>query len=84
MIAIFRAFFGAARAELLHLYRSPLFVVLAIVQAMTLIFLVSLFGITGAMAPTAMIDDDRRPLRAAIHPQSADGAPLFRLALRHG
>ncbi len=58
MSASFRTIFCAARAELLHMYHAPLFVALAIIQAVTLIFLVSLFGITGAMAPTAVIDDD--------------------------
>lgn len=75
MSAFFRTIFVAARVELLHLYHSPLFVALAIIQAVTLIFLVSLFGITGAMAPTAVINNDRGPyaeqfirnLRAAHH-----------------
>ena len=68
MNAIFRIIFNAAWGEWLHLYRSPLFVALAIIQAVTLIFLVSLFGITGALAPTAVIDDDGGPYaRQFIH-----------------
>ena len=61
MTTMFRILYSAARAELLHLSHSPLFVVLAVVQAVTLIFLVSLFGITGAMAPTALIDEEGGP-----------------------
>ncbi|HEY3416886.1 MAG TPA: ABC transporter permease, partial [Armatimonadota bacterium] len=75
MSVLLRALFGAARAEFILLSRSPLFVALAITQAVTLIFLVSLFGITGAMAPTALVDYDHgssaqqfiRNLEAAHH-----------------
>jgi ABC-type multidrug transport system permease subunit len=50
---------AACLAELIQLRRSPLLIILTSVQALTFIFLVSLFGMTGAMAPTAIIDDDR-------------------------
>ena len=49
---------AACRIELLQLKRSPLLVSLTIIQAVTFLFLVSLFGMTGAMAPTAVIDRD--------------------------
>lgn len=49
---------AACQAEFIRLERSPLLVALTIVQALTFLFLVSLFGMTGAMAPTAVIDHD--------------------------
>ena len=61
MRGIARILFAAVRVELLYLRHSPLFVALAIIQAVTLIFLVSLFGITGSQAPTAVIDHDGGP-----------------------
>jgi ABC-2 type transport system permease protein len=54
-----RAFIGAAQAEWRHLRRSPLLLALTLVQSVTFLVLVSLFGITGARAPTAVIDYDR-------------------------
>ena len=53
-----RAFLGAFRAECLQLQRSPLLIVLTIIQAVTFIFLVDFFGMTGAFAPTALVDYD--------------------------
>ena len=52
------AFIGAFRAGLLQLKRSPFLVTLTVVQAITFIFLVHFFGMTGAFAPTALIDND--------------------------
>ena len=49
----------AFKLEMVHLSRSPLLVSLTLVQAITFLFLVSLFGMTGANAPTAIIDNDR-------------------------
>jgi ABC-2 type transport system permease protein len=59
MNASLNAFFGACRAELIQLSRSPLLIVLTVIQAITFIFLVNFFGTTGAFAPTALIDNDR-------------------------
>lgn len=53
-----RAFWGAARAEAVQLARSKFLVALAVAQAVTFLVLVSLFGITGARAPTAFVDQD--------------------------
>jgi ABC-2 type transport system permease protein len=50
------------RAEVAHLRRSLLFLVLALVQGMTFLVLVSLFALTGSRAPTALIDSDHTPL----------------------
>jgi len=55
---ILTALLGAYRAEMIQLIRSPLLVTLAIVQAITFLLLVSLFGLTGSMAPTALINND--------------------------
>ena len=43
---------------MIQMIRSPLLVGLALVQAITFLFLVSLFGLTGSMAPTALINND--------------------------
>jgi ABC-2 type transport system permease protein len=53
------ACFGAFRCELLQLRRSPLVIALTAIQAITFIFLVNFFGMTGAFAPTALIDNDK-------------------------
>lgn len=49
---------GAYRAELIQLIRSPLLVILVLIQAVTFLLLVSLFGLTGSKAPTALINND--------------------------
>ena len=57
-----RALRAAARAELQQFSRSRVLVGLVFVEAITFLVLVSLFGLTGAYAPTALIDNDRGPL----------------------
>src|SRR5215468_11262581 len=57
-----RALRAAARAELQQFGRSRVLVGLVFVEAITFLVLVSLFGLTGAYAPTALIDNDRGPL----------------------
>lgn len=52
---------GIARLELLRLSRSRTVVLLTIFEAVTFLVLVSLFGITGSRAPTALVDDDGGP-----------------------
>lgn len=49
----------AFQTECVQLQRSPLLVILTAVQAITFIFLVNFFGMTGAFAPTAIIDNDK-------------------------
>src|ERR1700733_6347335 len=61
MKRILTALFGTYRAEMTQMARSPLLVGLAIVQAVTFLLLVSLFGLTGSMAPTALINNDNGP-----------------------
>ena len=46
------------RAELAQLRRSRLLVVLTLVQAVTFLLMVSVFGLTGSRAPTALVDQD--------------------------
>jgi ABC-2 type transport system permease protein len=70
---VLRVLWQAARAEWRFLRHSPLFVALAVTQAVTLILLVSLFGISGAMAPTALINNDGGPY-ADLFIQKLDAA----------
>jgi ABC-2 type transport system permease protein len=67
------AVIGALRVESLQLLRSPLLIILTVIQAITFLFLVSIFGLTGAMAPTAIIDEDGSPV-AKMFIESLDSA----------
>jgi len=58
MRAALAAVWAGAQAEALHLRRARLLVALAVVQAVTFLLLVSLFGLTGSRAPTALVDED--------------------------
>jgi hypothetical protein len=49
----------SAKLELLRLFHSPILVILTITQAITFMLLVNFFGMTGAFAPTAVIDLDK-------------------------
>jgi ABC-2 type transport system permease protein len=55
------ALVGAFRAEALTLSRARLFVALTVIQAVTFLFLVTLFGLTGSRAPTALVLHDHGP-----------------------
>jgi len=57
-----RALRAAARAEFQQFNRSRVLVGLVFVEAITFLVLVSLFGLTGARAPTALVDLDRGPM----------------------
>ena len=57
-----RALLGGAKAELCRLRRSRLLVGLVLVQAVTFILLVTLFGLTGAFAPTLVVNNDNGPM----------------------
>jgi ABC-2 type transport system permease protein len=71
-----------ARFELQQFNRSRVTVLLAVFEAITFLVLVSLFGLTGSKAPTALVDLDHGPLarsftehlRAAHH--SFDVRPM--------
>ena len=61
MSAHVRVVAASARLELLRLARSRLVVALTVFEAVTFLILVSLFGITGSRAPTALADEDGGP-----------------------
>lgn len=58
MKKIVTALFGAYRAEMIQMTSSSLLIILTVVQAVTFLLLVSLFGLTGSRAPTALINND--------------------------
>lgn len=60
------AVLSGAHAEALSLRRSPLLVILVVVQAITFLLLVSLFGLTGSRAPTGLVDLDATPVSAHL------------------
>src|SRR6266498_756094 len=87
MAEALRAVRAAARLELEQLGRSRVLVTLVVLEAITFLVLVSLFGLTGSRAPTALIDRDDGPLARsfvdhldaahhsfALRPMSADRA----------
>jgi ABC-2 type transport system permease protein len=59
MNALLSPLLGGFQAEIMQLLRSRLFVALTIIQAVTFLFLVSLFGLTGSNAPTAIVSEDQ-------------------------
>src|SRR6266496_2086849 len=62
MAEALRAVRAAARLELEQLSRSRVLFTLVVLEAITFLVLVSLFGLTGSRAPTALIDRDKGPL----------------------
>ena len=56
------AFLGGMNAELGRLRRSHLLLALVLAQAVTFLLLVTLFGTSGAFAPTIVVDYDHGPL----------------------
>jgi hypothetical protein len=56
------ALLASARLEFEQLNRSRVLVALVIFEAITFLVLVSLFGLTGSRAPTALINRDGGPL----------------------
>jgi ABC-2 type transport system permease protein len=53
-----RAFRASVALELAHLHRNRAFVALTVLAAVSFLMMVSLFGLTGAYAPVAVIDRD--------------------------
>lgn len=66
MNALLTTLLGGFQAEVTHLSRSRLFIALTVIQAITFLFLVSLFGLTGSRAPTAIISEDQGPYARAF------------------
>jgi ABC-2 type transport system permease protein len=62
----FRALGAAARLEFQQLNRSRVLVALVVFEAITFLVLVSLFGLTGSRAPTALVDRDGGTLAKAF------------------
>ena len=62
MSAWLRVARAAHRLELAHLLRSRLFLATVLLQAVTFLVLVSLFGLVGSRAPTAIVDHDHTGL----------------------
>lgn len=79
MKALLSVLVGSFRAELLHLMRARLFVALTIIQAVTFLFLVSLFGLTGSRAPTALVTEDQGPYAKSFITQLASTYHSFDL-----
>src|SRR5215469_17773247 len=79
MKALFTAIQGGFQAEIRHLARSRLFVALTVIQAVTFLFLVSLFGLTGSFAPTAIISEDQGPYAQALITKLAEAHHSFAL-----
>jgi ABC-2 type transport system permease protein len=61
-----RAALASARLELTRLGRSRLLLAFTALEALTFLLLVSLFGLTGSRAPTAVVDDDHGALGASL------------------
>jgi len=57
---------ASARLELTQLGRSRLLLAFTALEALTFLLLVSLFGLTGSRAPTAVVDEDHGPLAASL------------------
>jgi len=61
-----RAMAASAVLELRQLSRSRVLVAFTMLEALTFLVLVSLFGLTGSRAPTALVDQDHGPLAASL------------------
>ncbi len=59
-----KAVIGGFNAEIRYFLRSKLIVLLTLLQSVTFILLVSIFGLTGSRAPTALVDEDKSPYSA--------------------
>jgi ABC-2 type transport system permease protein len=79
MNALLTTLLGGFQAEVTHLSRSRLFVALTVIQAVTFLFLVSLFGLTGSRAPTAVISEDQGPYASAFITQLTSAHHSFDL-----
>jgi ABC-2 type transport system permease protein len=74
-----RALRASARAELEQLRHSRVLVALVFVEAITFLVLVSLFGLTGSRAPTALIQLDHGPLARSFVEQLEQAHHSFSL-----
>jgi len=72
-------FLAAARLEAQLILRSRAFLVFTFFQALAFLALVSLFGLTGSMAPTALVDNDGGPQAVLLAQKLAQAHHSFRL-----
>ena len=72
MKKLFVSFKGGIYAELQQLKKAHILILLTIVQAITFLFLVTLFALTGSLAPTAVISNDSGPMAQAFIDQLSD------------
>lgn len=73
------ALWAAFRAEIQQLGRSRLLVALTVVQAVTFLLMVSIFGLTGSFAPAALVDQDGGPIAQQSAQDVAASHHTFRL-----
>jgi ABC-2 type transport system permease protein len=73
------ALWAAFRAEIQQLGRSRLLVALTVVQAVTFLLMVSIFGLTGSFAPAALVDQDGGPIAQQWAQDVAASHHTFRL-----
>lgn len=74
-----RAALATARLDIAQFNRSRVIVLLAVLEAITFLVLVSLFGLTGSRAPTAIVDKDHGTLSAAFVQDLANAHHSFAL-----
>ncbi|MGH2718655.1 MAG: ABC-2 transporter permease [Actinomycetota bacterium] len=74
-----RAARASFRLELGQLVASRALIALTVLEAITFLVLVSLFGLTGSKAPTALINDDHGPLATAFVADLAHAHQSFAL-----
>jgi ABC-type transport system involved in multi-copper enzyme maturation permease subunit len=67
------------RLQTQQFMKGPLLIVLTVVEALTFLALVSLFGLTGSKAPTALVVNDHSPLTASFVQDLAKDHDSFRL-----
>ncbi len=67
------------RLQSLQFLKAPLLIALTLVEALTFLALVSLFGLTGSKAPTALVVQDHSPLAASFEKVLINDHHSFRL-----
>lgn len=72
-------FWAGARVEAQTMLRSKVFLLFTVVQALAFLALVSLFGLTGSLAPTALINNDNSRLATDFIQDLGNAHHSFRL-----
>ena len=76
-----RLFVAGLRLEARTITRSKVFLFLTLLQAVSFLVVVTLFGLTGSMAPTALLNEDPGPLSAAFTNDLMNAHHSFRLVV---